>query len=149
MYNKYINEKQQNIQFIINFKNYLSKIHFILSIKMYNSKEFFLMTLRRKFYSEFKQKFKKQIFIIDVQIFVKRVLNLKKNEKKIRKIIKVTTKREIFSFADFLKKKFKDDKIKNKNHFNFNKNFINEKNKYTKRKYWWISEKYQKLKKKR
>ena len=44
-------------------------------------------------------------------------------------------KREIFSFADFLKRKFKDDKIKNKNHFNFNKDFIDEKNKYTKKKY--------------
>ena len=135
MYNKYINEKQKNIQFIINFKNYLFKIHLILSIEMRNLKEFFFMTLYKKLRSEFQQKFKKQTFIIDVQILVERVLNLKKNEKKIKKIIKDKTKREIFSSADFLKRKFKDDKIKNKNHFNLNKNFINEKNKYTKKKY--------------
>ena len=139
MYNKYINEKQKNIQFIINFKNYLFNIHFILSIEMRNSKEFFFMTLRRELRSKFQQKFKKQTFIIDVQIFVERVLNLKKNKKKIKKITKVKTKREIFSFIDcqsnFSKRKFKDDKIKNKNHFNLNKNFIDEKNKYTKRKY--------------
>ena len=93
------------------------------------------MTFRRKFRFEFQQKFKKQIFIINVQILVKRVLNLKKNEKKIRKITKVKTKRKIFFSADFLKKKFKNDKIKNKNHFNLNKDFIDKKNKYTKRKY--------------
>ena len=66
MYNKYINEKQRNIQFIINFKNYLFKIHFILSIEMRDLKESFFITFRRKFYSEFQQKFKKQTFIIDV-----------------------------------------------------------------------------------
>ena len=135
MYNKYINEKQENTQFVINFKNYLFKVHFILLIEMRDSKEFFLMTFYKNFYSEFQQKFKKQTFIIDVQIFVKRVLNLKKNEKKIKKIIKVKTKRKIFSFVNSSEKKFKDDKIKNKNHFNLNKDFINEKNKYTKRKY--------------
>ena len=84
--------------------------------------------------------------IIDVQTFVKQILNLKKNEKKIKKIPKVKMKREISSSADSLKRKFKDDKIKNKNHFNFNKDSIDEKNKYTKRKYRWISKKYQKLK---
>ena len=135
MYNKYINEKQKDIQFIINFKNYLSKIHFILSIEMRDSKKFFFITFCRKFRSEFQQKLKKQIFIIDVQIFIKHVLNLKKNKKKIKKIIKIKTKRKIFFSADFSKKKFKDDKIKNKNHFNLNKNLIDEKNKYTKRKY--------------
>ena len=66
MYNKYINEKQGNTQFIINFKNYLFKIHFILSIEMRDSKKFFLMTFRKEFRFEFQQKFKKQIFIIDV-----------------------------------------------------------------------------------
>ena len=147
MYNKYINEKQGNTQFIINFKNYLFKIHFILSIEMRDSKKFFFMTFRRKLRFEFQQKFKKQTFIIDIQTFVERVLNLKKNEKKIRKIMKIKTKREIFFFIDFFERKFKDDKIKNKNHFNFNKNFIDEKNKYTKRKYRWISKEYQKLKK--
>ena len=55
MYNKYINEKQENTQFIINFKNYLFKIHFMLSIKMRNSEEFFLMTLCKEFRSEFQQ----------------------------------------------------------------------------------------------
>ena len=135
MYNKYINEKQEDIQSIINFKNYLFKIHFILSIEMRDSEEFFFMTFRRKFRPEFQQKLKKQTFIIDVQIFVERVLDLKKNEKKIKKIIKVKTKREIFSSADFLKRKIKDDKIKGKNHFNLNKNSIDEKNKYTKKKY--------------
>ena len=135
MYNKYINEKQKNIQFIINFKNYLFKIYFILSIKMRDSKKFFFMTFRKKFRFKFQQKFKKQIFIIDVQILVERVLNLKKNEKKIKKITKVKTKREIFFSVDFFKRKFKDDKIESKNHFNFNKDFIDEKNKYTKRKY--------------
>ena len=147
MYNKYINEKQRNTQFIINFKNYLFKIHFILSIEMRDSEEFFFMTLRKRFRFEFQQKLKKQTFIIDVQILIKRVLDLKKNEKKIKKITKVKTKREIFSFTDFSKRKFKNDKIKNKNHFNLNKDSIDEKNKYTKKKYWWISEKYQKLKK--
>ena len=44
-------------------------------------------------------------------------------------------KREISSSADFFEKKFKDDKIKNKNHFNLNKDFIDEKNKYMKKKY--------------
>ena len=82
MYNKYINEKQENTQFIINFKNYLFKIYFILSIEMRDSKEFFLITFRRRLCSEFQQKFKKQIFIIDVQILVKRVLNLKKKTKR-------------------------------------------------------------------
>ena len=53
MYNKYINEKQKNTQFIINFKNYLFKIHFILLIEMRDSKEFFLMTFRRKLRLEF------------------------------------------------------------------------------------------------
>ena len=66
MYNKYINKKQENIQSIINFKNYLFKIHFILLIEMRNLKKFFLMTLRRRFRSELQQKFKKQTFIIDV-----------------------------------------------------------------------------------
>ena len=96
MYNKYINEKQEDTQFIINFKNYLFKIHFILSIEMRDLKEFFFMTFRRKLRFEFQQEFKKQTFIIDVQTFVERVLNLKKNEKKIKKITKVKTKREIF-----------------------------------------------------
>ena len=59
MYNKYINEKQRNTQFIINFKNYLFKIHFILSIEMRNSEKFFFMTFRKKLCSEFQQKFKK------------------------------------------------------------------------------------------
>ena len=93
------------------------------------------MTLCRKFRSEFQQKLKKQIFIINVQIFVELVLNLRKNEKKIKKITKVKTKQEIFFSADSLKKKFKDNKIKNKNHFNLNKDLINKKNKYTKKKY--------------
>ena len=53
MYNKYINEKQEDIQFIINFKNYLFKIHFILSIEMRNLKKFFFMTFRKEFRSEF------------------------------------------------------------------------------------------------
>ena len=53
MYNKYINEKQENIQFIINFKNYLFKIHFILLIEMRDLKEFFFMTFRKKLCSEF------------------------------------------------------------------------------------------------
>ena len=66
MYNKYINKKQENTQFIINFKNYLFKIHFILSIEMRDLKEFFFITLCKKFRSEFHQKFKKQTFIIDV-----------------------------------------------------------------------------------
>ena len=57
MYNKYINEKQEDIQFIINFKNYLFKIHFILSIEMRNLKEFFFITLRKEFRFEFQQKF--------------------------------------------------------------------------------------------
>ena len=94
------------------------------------------MTFRKELRSEFQQKFKKQTFIIDVQTFVERVLNLKKNEKKIKKITKVKTKREISSSAEFSERKFKDDKIKSKNHFNLNKDFIDEKNKYTKRKYW-------------
>ena len=49
--------------------------------------------------------------------------------------MKIKTKRKIFSSADFLERKFKDDKIKSKNHFNLNKDFIGEKNKYIKRKY--------------
>ena len=102
---------------------------------MRDLKKFFLITFRKRFRSEFQQKFKKQIFIINVQMFVERVLNLKKNKKKIKKITKVKTKRKIFSFVNFSKRKFKDDKIKDKNHFNFNKNFIDKKNKYTKRKY--------------
>ena len=106
-----------------------------MSIEIRDSEKFFFMTFRRRLRSEFQQKFKKQIFIIDVQTFVERVLNLKKNKKKIRKITKVKIKREIFFFINFLKKKFKDDKIKSKNHFNFNKDSIDEKNKYTKRKY--------------
>ena len=56
-------------------------------------------------------------------------------------------KREIFSSADSSKRKFKDDKIKSKNHFNLNKNPIDEKNKYTKKKYRWTLKEYQKLKK--
>ena len=59
MYNKYINEKQRNIQSIINFKNYLFKIYFILSIEMRNSKKNFFITFRKKLCSEFQQKFKK------------------------------------------------------------------------------------------
>ena len=133
MYNKYINKKQENIQFIINFKNYLFKIHFILSIEMRDSKEFFFMMFCKKFYFKFQQKFKKQTFIINVQTFVERVLNLKKNKKKIRKITKVKMKRKIFFSVDSFKKKFKNDKIKDKNHFNLNKNFIDEKNIYTKK----------------
>ena len=39
-------------------------------------------------------------------------------------------KREIFPVADSSKKKFKDDKIKDKNNFNLNKNFINEKDQH-------------------
>ena len=66
MYNKYINKKQENTQFIINFKNYLSKIYSTLSIEMRDSKEFFFITFYKKFCSEFQKKFQKQIFIIDV-----------------------------------------------------------------------------------
>ena len=85
MYNKYINKKQEDIQFIINFKNYLFKIHFILSIEMRDSEKFFFMTFCKKFRFEFQQKFKKQIFIIDVQTFVERVLNLKKKQEENKK----------------------------------------------------------------
>ena len=60
-----------------------------LSIEMHNFKNFFFMMFRRRLRFKFQQNFKKQIFIIDVQIFVKRVLNLKKNKKKIKKITKV------------------------------------------------------------
>ena len=130
MYNKYINAKQVNTQFIIDFKNYLFKIHFILSIEMRDFDEFFLMTLRKELRFELQQKFKKQAFITNVQTFVERVLNLKKNEKKIKKNIKVKAKREIFPAVDSSEKKFKNDRIKNKNNFNLNKNFINEKNKH-------------------
>ena len=53
IYNKYINAKQVNIQFITDFKNYLFKIHFILLIEMRNFDEFFLMTLRKELCSKF------------------------------------------------------------------------------------------------
>ena len=72
------------------------------------------MTFCRRFRLEFQQKFKKQIFIIDVQIFVERILNLKKNEKKIKKITKVKMKQEIFFFLIFLKGNSKTIKSRTK-----------------------------------
>ena len=106
------------------------RIHFILSIEMRDFNESFLMTFCKEIRFEFQQKFKEQAFIINVQTFVERILNLKKNKKKIKKSIKIKVKREIFSVADFSEKKFKDNKIRSKNNFNFNKNFINEKDKH-------------------